>query len=99
MAHDEAIGFMSQSVPQDAIQLLNLDADYIIKLVYLRKRDRKQNFSARVNKSWIVALYQSMHHVRYLVVPDRKGSTLSTLITQVIGRNLVIHADELRGFA
>lgn len=57
-----------------------------------------RNYGNRVVGPWVVGLYESNEKVRFIVVPDRKGSTLLSVIQEHVASGSVIVTDEWRGY-
>jgi len=70
-----------------------LDGDKRAEEVEPEARGRRRNGGDRISGSWVLGLYKK-GDVRYYAVPDRKASTLLSIIKREVAAGSVIHTDE-----
>lgn len=59
----------------------------------------KRNYGNRVIGPWVFGIYWSRNCVRFIVIPDRKGTTLIPLIKKFVVPNSVVVSDEWSGYS
>ena len=55
---------------------------------------RKNNYGDQVIGPWVLGIYQSASNVRFIVVPDRKSTTLLPIISKYVEKGSVVVTDE-----
>ncbi len=74
--------------------------EYIVELLSEMSTNEREeeNDAPKVNGPWVLGIYQDACTVRFIIVPDRRGSTLIPIIEKYGQRGSRVVSDEWAGY-